>query len=972
MADEKAFVADMQKTLQQQYQQYRNRDVPICSLAVHVETEDDCQIESSMGSLVRNQHFSQRTLVVNMLVGDLQKGDITAAGSAGTIRIPLDYNMQAISHILSLEIQNVYDHAEQEFLDRKDKERLEKKSFEPQIYPEKDVIKPEITPFKIADISIKDCKSLLNECTALWNTFGDNIQGNAAMHYKGVRCYDFHDNGSVEKADYHHTTLTLTAALTDETGKIVSTEKIILSEYPADLPEKSSVLEEETAMYVLLQRLADAPAATAGFFPVLFSNQAAAIALRASRVDDATAVCKHLTVKEDATHFTAKTTASQKETALVQQLKQMLKNQHKDYGYWVKSARFSENDGIVPQELYRIYADERANELVRGTVAITPNAHLLAQVSACGDLPDCAVFVNEQSQVFPIVCCAPAVLCDRLYFQDIPQHSTIPLLTPVQQDKTYSDQSFSTLASQVAQDEIRLFFEDTNLLEAPKPYDVEYLFTDAVTCSIQSSLGSSLMVEEHPVRTVGTRLLVGDDQLNNENLYAFPTDNSVDLPLDNDYANTLKAVHRATDDAYRRALLDYDWKIRCLDKTSVRGNPREPDRSAAKRRSFFYEDVPEELNVSDLQRIANDLSGLFSAYKQELPHSGVNVQVFQSMVYFISAQGIQSAQPYELICIQWFAETVTDEGDTLKDSAYYLCRKKDEIPDLNDRIISMAENLIAIKHAPKATEHYLGPVLVSKEAAAALVAYSLLESNPSLITAHEPADHSGYEKNYWEQMKNKPVVSSVLSVTADYEAERFGNTPLLGYYKVDAECVPVSQSTDLIHHGNLVEMLTSRSPSKIGRFSNGHRRLALLNEKLVPTIGAGILEVSSRNTMDESALIKDLLKQARAAGHKYAYQISKFVSRYNEAGQKELFPLYVYRIKTSNGEKTPVRIRCGETFTADILNLVTATSTGKIVFNRMSDVQNASFGDKRNLLNGIPVSLVIPEHFIFKNMRIVP
>ena len=967
LADEKSFVSDIQKEIQHQYQQFRNREVPICSLAVHIETTDDYLIESSMGSLMSNLHHNQRTLSINMLVGDLQKGDITAGSSTGkTILLPLDYNIQAFSHILSREIQNVYDLAEKAFLDRKDRERVEKRLFEPKIYPEEDFIEDEITLPKNADISTESCLSLLNECSALWNTFGNNIQGNASIHYACVRWYDFHDNGSIVTDDLNYTTLTLSATLTDKDGKRIPIEKIILSEYPADLPEKNLILQEETALYEQLQLLADAPAATSGFFPVLLSNQAAAIALYTSRTTITPDICKLLTVKEDASHFSAIATSDQKEEYLVQRLKQTLKNQKKDYGFWVKSLRYSEKDGIVPQELYRIYPDERANELVRGNVSIEPTTQLWAQISACGDLPDCAIAANNHTQAFPVVCCAPSVLCDMLYFHENPQPSQVSMLTPFQNDNINIEQSFSSLASQVAQNEISTFFEDTNLLDFPKPYDVEYLFTDAVTCSIQSSLGGTLAIDEQPLRSVSTRVLVGNDKFNNEHLSVSQKTPSYDLPLDNNPANMAQAVHRATDNAYRQALLDYSQKNRLLSPEQQKNWL--PDRSEAKRQSYFHEEATNPVNLSQLQTLANHLSAQFTPKADELLNSGVDISLFQSTAYFFSAQAIQYAQSFNLIQIKWFAETVTDDGDTLKDCSSRIFRNLDEASDLGDEITAMAERLVTFKYASRMSEgYYEGPILLSNEAVSTLLAHTLLGSGSSLIATHADANCS--LNNGWELMKNKRVTSPILNVSAHYDKSEYQNTPLIGYYSVDAEGVPVMRETELIHEGVLTDMLSSRSPSHMVKYSNGHRRLALRNNKLVASTGAGILQVDGSHALNEDALLKDLLKQAKAAGWKYAYQIVKFTEKGKESN---LYPIYAYCIKVSNGKRTPVRLTTTERTYDEWLLRVTGVSSEKMVRNMLVPEQEREPNTLKFHLNGIPTSIIAPTHIILNRFFLIP
>lgn len=961
LAEEKMLVSTLQKEVQQQYRQYWNREVPICSLSVHIETTDDYLLSSSMGSLMDNHHQIQRTLEVKMLVGNLQVGNVTQGKSTEKVLLPLDNNVSVIVQLLNEEVKRVYAEAENSFLKRQFQEKLDNKTFEPQYFPEKEWVLSEVSLPSNADISTETSKAYLNACSTLWNTFGNNIQGRATLHYLCFRQYDFWDDGDFLVENKNFTTLTLYADATDANGKVLSLEKKFLAEYPAELPDVNTIQREEIALYEQLQLLIDAPAATPVVCPVLLSNQAAAIALYVSHANVTQDICKLLTVKEDDSHFSALAISDQKEEYLVQRLKQTLKNQKKDYGYWIKSVRYSEKDGIIPQEMYRIYPDDRASELVRGNVALEPNLQLWAQISVCGDLPDCAVAPNRHTHVFPVVCCAPSVLCEMLFFHEITQPSEVSLLTPFQNENIVTEQPFSSLALQVAQNEIRTFFEDTNLLNFPKPYDVEYLFADAVTFSIQSSLGSTLVVEEHPLRSVNTRVLVGDDQFNNEHLFATQQTPSYDLPLDNNPSNMAQALHRATDEAYRQALLDYSQKTRQLSPEQQKNWL--PDRSESKRESYFFEEAVNPINFSQLQALANHLSAQFTPKAEELLNSGVNISVFQSTVYFFSAQSIQYAQTFNIIQIKWFAETLTDDGDTLKDCSSRIFRTLNEIPDLWDEVAAMAENLVTFKHASRMPEgYYDGPVLLSNEAVSTLLSHTLLGGGSSLIATHTDATWS--QNNGWENMKNKRVTSPILSVSARYDLNEYQNTPLIGYYMVDAEGVPVMRETELIHEGVLTGMLTSRSPSRMIKYSNGHRRLALCNNRLVPSTGAGILQVDGSRTLSKDALLKDLLKQAKTAGWKYAYQIVKF-----GAGEKKnnLYPIYAYCIKVSNGKRTPVRISTNEQIYNELLMRVSGVSSEKTICNMLILEQGMEPKASESQLNGIPTSIIAPAHIILNH-----
>ena len=255
-------------------------------------------------------------------------------------------------------------------------------------------------------------------------------------------------------------------------------------------------------------------------------------------------------------------------------------------------------------------------------------------------------------------------------------------MAPVSFDETPSSLAFPSLATQVMQDEIQRFFTDSMLLKNPKPYDVEYLISDANTYTVESSMGSTLSVCEQPTRHLNTRLLVGDNTLNNENLYSCPNTVSRNLPLDNNYANMVQTAHQCTEDAYRQALTDYEEKVRLTAHVPSDGKDALKDRSEAFSKSSLNEKPLEEISLSQVEYLANDLSARFLHDNPTLYSSGVTTYVYQANAYFTNAQNIQYIRPFRLLCIQLHASAITEDGDTLHDNTQLLYRDFHDLPDI--------------------------------------------------------------------------------------------------------------------------------------------------------------------------------------------------------------------------------------------------------------------------------------------------
>ena len=968
----------LQAQLQEQYQLYRNRNVPICELRLSVENTETYLLESSMGSLTRNEHRSECTLVIDLIVGDLPKGDITTGTSTPkTILLPIDHNPQALRQILTREVQLVYAQAEREQQKRNLAEQLGAKPYRQFLPLNSDSPNSEPTTLSVSEFSIPNYIQKLNACTDLWNTFGKNTIGKATLRHTLTRRYILSSDGKAQTLPRTSTLLTLSACTPDQEGHTLHFEKNILTEQLDELPETSSIIKMETTLFEQLTQAAETPVANSGFHPVLFSNEAAAPLLyQAWQQSEKNNNLTFLSVQEDDARFSASATASHSDTELIEQLRQAARQQHNEFGYWVKSLHFSEKEELVLQEMYRIYADGRTDEQVHGLVIGGTPAALWANIIACGQNADCNIAPPTLTHAQPVTCCTPAVLCYLVELKNNLVSSQPVILSPItDSNQPAQDVPFSSLASHVMQDEIQRFFEDSVLIADPQPYNLEILMTDATSYSVRSSMGSIIFSEEKPVRSVCTRVLVGNDNFNNENLASPKLAKEYSLPLDNHYHNTLQALHQSVNDNYRQAIIDYRQKEKIPFDPTITGKNRLKDRSDAYCRSSF-EDTPDpDCNISQLQDWANALSATFTQDNtpmQELCNSGVDIYMYQAKAYFTSAQNVQYVKPFQLCDLVLYAEAKAKDGKLLRDEKHLLYHDFNELPDPNkfqDEAFRMAERLALLKKAPKVTEYYDGPVMIFGDAVATLFAQTLLEDTPSLIADRMPADKNKASFNYWEKLKEKSVMHPSLSVRARYDIDHFDNIPLLGYHEVDAEGVPMAKSTDLIVNGHLENLLSNRTPTNANRFSNGHQQLALENLRLVPTRGASVLELSCRHALNDKALEKELLKEARAAGEKYVYQIVSCPRRDTEGANASII---AYRIKVSNGEKTLVRIGQTEQLSADIWQRVCAVSSAKTAHNILVNSQIKSSIKDCSPFAGIPTSLILPAQILIKSLKIIP
>ncbi|MFB6342477.1 TldD/PmbA family protein [Saccharicrinis sp. FJH62] len=116
------------------------------------------------------------------------------------------------------------------------------------------------------------------------------------------------------------------------------------------------------------------------------------------------------------------------------------KKQHKTYGYYIKtvSGGFTNNSrytpnvfNITPTEVYRIYADGRPDELVRGVNFIGTPLAMFSEITAAGERQDIFNgFCGAESGSVPVTTIAPALFIKKVETQRSAQTFSKPVILP--------------------------------------------------------------------------------------------------------------------------------------------------------------------------------------------------------------------------------------------------------------------------------------------------------------------------------------------------------------------------------------------------------------------------------------------------------------------------------------------------------------------------------------------------------------
>jgi len=474
-------------------------------------------------------------------------------------------------------------------------------------------------------------------------------------------------------------------------------------------------------------------------------------------------------------------------------------------------------------------------------------------------------------------------------------------------------------------DEMNRSMEKLQLKDMEKPYYIEYAVEDAETFVIKAVFGAIVESDQNRSRLLRVGLRVGSYDLDNSEFaggrspYSMIGGRPTQLVLEDDYAALRHDMWLATDGAYKQALEQLAAK-RSFIKTKVQ--PEEiPDFSREEATKTI---APKKLLTFDQKKWEGVLRRL-SAIFREFPviyDSSISLNVRFSHKYFINSEGTVSHQPANLVSLYVRAATQASDGMGLKHFVPSYGTSLEQLPpekEMAASIRKMAEELTALTSAP-VLEKYLGPVLVTGQAAgelfAQVLAPQLSGQRPPLMEQQQMAAMMTESK--LASRLNRRVLPSFFTVVDDPTQKTYEKHQLIGSYKVDDQGVPARPVT-IIERGVLKTLLMSRRPSKEISQSNGHGRAMQIGS---PSVQIGNLFVQTTEGKSFAELKQELIDLCQDQGLSYGLLIKKFdnpsitgrefsLSSFSmrRGLQQELVtpPILVYKVFVEDGREELVR-----------------------------------------------------------------
>ncbi len=398
------------------------------------------------------------------------------------------------------------------------------------------------------------------------------------------------------------------------------------------------------------------------------------------------------------------------------------------------------------------------------------------------------------------------------------------------------------------ENEINRSMGELYLESLERPYYIEYKLVLEEPLVIGATLGSIKDFSNTKRASLYVKVRVGSYIFDNTNFFDFGLSlfGSGDdeerfsgrlIPYEIDYKNLRRELWLATDAAYKQTAEILSKKQAAI-KNRIRKDTTH-DFLYIKPEKHIFSDNFAKVDSEKYKSLIKELSKTFIDYP-EVTVSSVGFEFIPEKTYFLNSEGRQYIKTEHYTGLEIVAFTQSEDGMPLADMFTSINHTPDQLPAKDSLLAAskkVAESLTALKNAPYLEESYSGPILFEDQAAAEMFAMVFA---PNLVTQRQPMTENGIqESDRYMAFQSKiggRVLPEFFDVIAEPNMEKYQNTPLVGVYQLDDEGV-LPEKVELVKDGYLKALLSSRTPTKRVRKSNGHNRggsamLSVINIKV--------------------------------------------------------------------------------------------------------------------------------------------
>lgn len=429
-----------------------------------------------------------------------------------------------------------------------------------------------------------------------------------------------------------------------------------------------------------------------------------------------------------------------------------------------------------------------------------------------------------------------------------------------------------------------------------KPYFIEYRIEDVDNFETKAKFGATINSQRNHERVARVAVRVGSYKTDNSGGRG---DGTVALAaLDDDLIALRSALWMVTDQAYKGALAAYAQKQAELKQ--VETPPQADDFS--RETPLVRLEEPLKLTVDEAawaSRVAGD-TGLYrsdaavKASQRDVRYSLGSFTARVKTTWLVNSEGAIVRKSESKFQENIAVGAQAADGMSLDRSyatAGNALKELDSPQVFAKKTVGLIASLTDLRRAPLVEEEYHGPLLLSSDAGADIVAGLLAPgvsaTRPKLGT--EARTNGPFASSYHAR-----VLPEFLDAVDDPGLKSYDGQGLVGAYGVDDEGVP-AQAVKLVAAGQLENYLIGREPVRDFPQSNGHGRAAIAK---APQPLVGVLQVTAKNGLTDEELNRKLLEMAKDRGLKSVYYVSTMGAK--------LTPRLLYRVSL-DGKRELVR-----------------------------------------------------------------
>ena len=667
------------------------------------------------------------------------------------------------------------------------------------------------------------------------------------------------------------------------------------------------------------------------------------------------------------------TTEPYSETELRGMLIAELKRQGKEYGYFFRnvdggftnrgSFRNTNLFNVNPTEVYKVFADGRKDQLVRGVTLIGTPLTVFTNIKAAGGESQVfSGYCGSVSGKVPVSGTSPYIYVSLIETQgkkefNNTKNDIISSPKDEQPASAVTDGQLSDVIFSAMEDEMKHVYKELSEKQKTEPLLIDYVLCHSRYSQAVASAGACTGITNYgTANRVMADVILGDSMITSK----IEIDNRQPTYIHHemDYASIRKALRKESIKAYTSAVENLDNK-----KNKLNDSPKpEKEISVPEFRKLppvvwiGRSAVNENTSIDTMKHLAERLSKVFLDYPELMNHK-VYIRQRRFDHYRLTSEGQKIMIPESQLTIFADADIKTNNGLCITKEYRRHVSHIEDLPserDIADELRQFAESIIKESKAKVVKDLYIGPVLYEGEAASEIIA------DNAIFYAHSYSypERDMYDKKYL--CLGKKIFPKQLDVYQLGEDSIYNGVNLMGYNPVDANGQK-PMTLKFIEKGILKNMLSKRAPSVGSNLYTGNEWFNTVGVSILPKFSAGILHIKSDEAIKYSKLRKLLLKSAKDQGFEYAY-----IVRDSRTAPQELV-----RVNTKTGEEELILWEFEKPSRQEFKRAY-GVSKEEIIYNKESEFGDktllAQFMGKKTFRKGN--SIISPKAILLENVEL--